>query len=145
VLEEPIRDTKATIQAANLPVLTAFPMRMKQLFQNLVSNAIKYRSPDRPPVITVTARDKGNEYQFSVEDNGVGIEPEYANVIFQAFKRLHTRDEIEGSGLGLSICRKIIEMHGGAIWVESDPGKGSTFYFTIPKPEVRRAQMYGTG
>ena len=145
VLEEPVRDTKAAINTANLPVLTAYPMRMKQLFQNLVSNALKYRSPDRPPVISVSVKDKGNEYQFAVEDNGVGIEPEHAGIIFQAFKRLHTRDEIEGSGLGLSICRKIIEMHGGNIWVESEPGKGSTFYFTIPKPEVRRAPMYGTG
>jgi signal transduction histidine kinase len=117
---------------------------MKQLFQNLVSNALKYRSPDRPPVITVKVKDTGPEFQFAVEDNGVGIDSEHVGVIFQAFKRLHTRDEIEGSGLGLSICRKIIEMHGGNIWVESEPGKGSVFYFTIPKPEQRRAPLYGT-
>jgi signal transduction histidine kinase len=144
VLEEPIRETKATINVASLPVITAFPFRIKQLFQNLISNAIKYRSRDRNPVISVKVKDKGNEYQFAIEDNGCGIEPEFSGVIFQAFKRLHTRDEIEGSGLGLSICRKITEMHGGGIWVESDPGKGSVFYFTIPKPEVRRNVLYGT-
>ncbi len=144
VLEEPIRETKATINAPGLPVINAFPLRMKQLFQNLISNALKYRDASRPPVINIAVKDKGTEYQFSVADNGCGIEPEYANVIFQAFKRLHSRDEIEGSGLGLSICRKIVEMHGGTIWVESEPGKGSTFYFTIPKPEARRMPLYGT-
>lgn len=144
VLEEPIRETKATVSVTPLPVIDAFPFRIKQLFQNLVSNALKYRSRDRNPVISVKVKDKGTEYQFAIEDNGCGIEPEFAGVIFQAFKRLHTRDEIEGSGLGLSICRKITEMHGGGIWVESDPGKGSVFYFTIPKPEVRRNALYGT-
>lgn len=144
ILEEPIRETGATIDAAGLPVVTAFPLRMKQLFQNLLSNALKYRAADRAPVITIKAKDKGTEYQFSVEDNGCGIDPEFANVIFQPFKRLHTRDEIEGTGLGLSICRKIMEMHQGGIWVESEPGKGSVFYFTIPKPETRRAPLYGT-
>ena len=143
VLEEPIEETKATVNAPGLPVITAFPLRMKQLFQNLLSNALKYRSPERAPVITVRSKDMGAEYQFAFEDNGLGIEPEHAGIIFQAFKRLHTRDEIEGSGLGLSICRKIVEMHGGNIWVESEPGKGAVFYFTIPKPEARRAPLYG--
>lgn len=144
VLEEPIRETKATVSVAPLPVINAFPVRMKQMFQNLISNALKYRSPERDPVITVKVKDKGNEYQFAIEDNGCGIETEFASVIFQAFKRLHTRDEIEGSGLGLSICRKITEMHGGGIWVESEPGKGSVFYFTIPKAEAHRNVLYGT-
>ncbi|TAL38784.1 MAG: hybrid sensor histidine kinase/response regulator [Alphaproteobacteria bacterium] len=144
VLEEPIRETNATLNVAPLPVITAFPFRVKQLFQNLISNAIKYRSRDRNPVISVKVQDKGNEYQFAIEDNGCGIEPEFSSVIFQAFKRLHTRDEIEGSGLGLSICRKITEMHGGGIWVESKPGTGSVFYFTIPKLEARRNVLYGT-
>jgi signal transduction histidine kinase len=145
MLEEPIRETGASITTANLPVITAFPLRMKQLFQNLISNALKYRSRERAPVIAIRAKDMGAEYQFAIEDNGCGIEQEHAGIIFQAFKRLHTRDEIEGSGLGLSICRKITEMHGGGIWVESEPGKGSIFYFTIPKPEVRRNLLYGTG
>jgi signal transduction histidine kinase len=142
--EEPVKESGAKIVATNLPVVTAGPLRMKQMFQNLISNALKYRSPDRDLVVTVSAEDKGSEYLFSVADNGLGIDPAHRTTIFQPFKRLHSRDEIEGTGLGLSICRKIAEIHQGRIWVDSEPGKGSVFYFTIPKPEARRFPLYRT-
>ena len=143
--EETIRETGAAVTVGALPDIMGYPLRMKQLFQNLISNAFKYRNPARPLKVLVKGEDRGAEYLFSVEDNGQGIDQEYLGVIFQPFKRLHTRDEIEGTGLGLSICRKITDMHGGRIWVESEPGKGSVFYFTILKREERRMPLYGTG
>ena len=131
-LEEALREHGATMTVENFPVVTAYPLRIKQLLQNLMSNALKYKG-DRPPVVRLNCREEGGEYLFSVADNGLGIEPEYCSMIFEPFKRLHARDKVEGSGLGLAICRKITDMHGGRIWVESRPDQGSTFYFTIPK------------
>jgi len=131
-LEETIAEHKATVTVEALPRIYAYPLRIKQLLQNLVSNALKYKS-DAAPVIRITCEDKGHEYLFSVADNGLGIEDEHKEMIFESFKRLHSRDKIEGSGLGLSICKKIINMHNGRIWVESTAGKGSTFFFTIPR------------
>jgi light-regulated signal transduction histidine kinase (bacteriophytochrome) len=104
-----------------------------QLFQNLVGNAIKFRSKERPPQIHIGMTDAGDFWQFSVQDNGIGIEPQYYERVFQVFQRLHTRREYQGTGIGLAICKKIIERHGGQIWVESQVGQGSTFYFTFPK------------
>ena len=104
---------------------------MGQVLQNLISNAIKFHG-DRSPEIHISARKDGNEWIFSVNDNGIGIEPEYKKQIFEVFKRLHTRTEYPGSGIGLSVSHKIIKRHDGNIWVESEPGEGSTFYFTIP-------------
>jgi signal transduction histidine kinase len=97
----------------------------------LIGNAIKYRAPD-PPRIRVTAEAKGKEWVFSVSDNGIGIAAEHAESVFVLFRRLHTRTEYPGNGIGLSICKKIVERHGGKIWVESEPGHGSTFRFTLP-------------
>jgi light-regulated signal transduction histidine kinase (bacteriophytochrome) len=105
---------------------------MAQLFQNLISNAIKFRGV-KSPHISISARSGDDKWFFSVRDNGIGITPEYYNRIFGIFQRLHTKDEYPGSGIGLAICKKIIEQHNGRIWVESQPGKGTTFYFTIPK------------
>jgi len=131
-LEETARECGATIEVGRLPIVAAYPLRIKQLLQNLVSNALKYRSHDAP-VIRVSCEEREADYLFSVEDNGLGIEPEYRDMIFEPFKRLHSRDKVEGSGLGLAICRKIVDMHGGKLWVEPCPSGGSCFYFTIPK------------
>jgi light-regulated signal transduction histidine kinase (bacteriophytochrome) len=105
---------------------------LQQLFQNLVENAIKYRSPDRTPVVHVTAERQEGEWIFAVRDNGIGIDPEYKERIFGLFKRLHTSDEYSGTGIGLAICQRIVDRYRGRIWVESEPGQGSTFRFTLP-------------
>jgi PAS domain S-box-containing protein len=118
----------------NLPTVNADSSQLVQLFQNLIGNAIKFRKPDKPPKIHVSAHknEENSEYVFSVSDNGIGMEPQYAERIFVIFQRLHTRDMYSGTGIGLSVAKKIVERHGGRIWVESELGEGSTFYFTIP-------------
>jgi chemotaxis family two-component system sensor kinase Cph1 len=104
---------------------------LRQLFLNLLANGIKYRGKDSPE-IHVSARTTGEEWIISVRDNGIGIDPKYANKVFELFERLHTAAEYEGSGIGLAICRKIVQRHGGRIWVESELGHGCTFSFTLP-------------
>jgi light-regulated signal transduction histidine kinase (bacteriophytochrome) len=132
-LQSLIQETGARISYEGLPVLVADPSELLQLFQNLIGNAIKFRRAERPE-IRITAEKKKKEWLFSVEDNGIGIAPQHVEDVFVIFKRLHTRDEYPGSGIGLAICKKIVEHNQGQIWVESQPGQGSRFYFTWPYP-----------
>jgi PAS domain S-box-containing protein len=133
-LEAAIRDSGASISSSDLPRVRMYEFQLEQVFQNLIANAIRYRS-DLPPRIRVAAVRRGAEWVFSVEDNGIGIEPEFQEQIFGIFKRLHTAAEYSGTGMGLAICKRTVEGAGGRIWVESEPGRGSTFYFTIPYEE----------
>ncbi|HQN17515.1 MAG TPA: PAS domain S-box protein [Syntrophobacteraceae bacterium] len=126
-----IESSGAVITRGPLPTLTAIAGQMGQLFQNLIGNAIKFRS-EAPLHIHVSAEQKGSEWVFSVHDDGIGFDPQYSERIFLIFQRLHGKDVYPGTGMGLAICKKIIERHGGRIWSESSPGKGSVFYFTIP-------------
>ncbi len=119
--------------AKNFPRVTCDRIRIGEVFSNLISNAIKYSRKDKKPVIEVGYRDKGEFYEFSVKDNGIGIEKEYHDKVFQIFQRLHAKGEYEGTGAGLTIVKKIIENHDGQIYVESELGEGSRFYFTVPK------------
>jgi signal transduction histidine kinase len=130
-LEAAIQESGAVVEHAQLPVVMADSSQLVQVFQNLIGNAIKFRGT-QPPLIRVSAEARGKEWIFSVADNGIGIAAEHAENVFVIFRRLHTRAEYPGSGIGLSICKKIIEQHGGRIWVESAPGCGSTFKFTLP-------------
>jgi PAS domain S-box-containing protein len=138
ILKEVLSDMRSTIERAGaqihfsaLPLVFMDKVHLSQLFQNLIGNAIKYRSKDVPR-IHISAVACGEMSRFSVEDNGIGIEPEYAEQVFGLFKRLHTNDEYEGTGIGLAICQKIVLRYGGRIWLESKPGYGSAFYFTVP-------------
>jgi len=130
-LQLAIKEAGAEVSWEQLPVITAYRTEMKQIIQNLITNAIKFRKKDTPPQIMIYAIRKEEHWQFSVKDNGIGIDPKHSERIFVIFQRLHTRSEYEGSGIGLSNCRKIAELHGGKIWVESKPGEGSNFSFTI--------------
>ena len=126
-----IGETGCDIEFENMPVVNYDPTQLYQIFQNLVSNALKFHGREKPRVL-LSAVHKNSEWVFSIADNGIGIDPKFFDKIFVIFKRLHTREEYEGTGIGLAICKKIVEGHGGRIWVESSVGKGSTFYFTIP-------------
>ncbi len=126
-----VAESNAVVESDPLPVVNADPLQMAQLFQNLVANAIKFHG-SRPPKVHIGAQRKERAWEMHVRDNGIGIEPQYFERIFMIFQRLHTRTQYKGTGIGLSVCKKIVERHGGKIWVESAPGEGSTFYFTIP-------------
>ncbi|WP_224449932.1 sensor histidine kinase [Haloprofundus salilacus] len=118
----------------SLPTITADRKQLAQVFQNLISNAIEYCDED-PPQIEIGAERNDGEWELRVTDNGIGMRPEQTEAIFDIFQRFHTQDEYPGTGIGLSLCEKIVERHGGEIWVESEPDEGSTFYFTIPTTE----------
>lgn len=131
-LGESIRESDALVTNDELPQVMADQTQLAQVFQNLISNAIKFRD-QKPPLIHISARADGPNWLFSVEDNGIGIDLQYKDKIFVIFQRLHTREEYPGTGIGLALCQRIVNRHGGEIWFDSNPGKGSTFYFTIPK------------
>jgi len=133
-LEVAVEESKAMISHDPLPTIICDEAQVGQLFQNLLSNAIKYRD-GRVPEVHVSSKREGGSWVFSIKDNGIGIEPQYAERIFVVFQRLHTRDKYPGTGIGLAVCKKIVERHGGSIWVESNLGQGATFYFTIPAME----------
>lgn len=127
-----IASAGATVQFTKLPTLVAYPLELRQLFQNLISNALKFKSPKDAPQISISAESSDEVWRFRVQDNGIGIDPAFKEKIFLIFQRLHGRDAYEGNGIGLAHCKKIVDMHGGHLTVDSKVGKGSTFMFTIP-------------
>jgi light-regulated signal transduction histidine kinase (bacteriophytochrome) len=138
VLDRALGDLRAAIDESGahvthdpLPTVSADESQLGQVFQNLIGNAIRFRGED-PPRVHISAEPEGGRWRFSVRDNGIGIDPAYHERIFVIFQRLHKRGEYPGTGIGLPLCKRIVERHGGRIWVESEPQKGSTFYFTIP-------------
>ncbi len=131
LMDMTIKENKADVTYGSLPSLVASRFQMEQLFQNLLSNAIKYKINN--PKIHISAKKQNGEWLFSVQDNGIGIEPQYQNQIFTPFKRLHSNHDYPGTGIGLAFCKKIVEGHGGKIWVKSVPGHGATFLFTLPE------------
>jgi PAS domain S-box-containing protein len=130
-LKASIKENNAQVTFNSLPTISGDRIQINQLMQNLIGNAIKFHGKEDPK-IHISAREFGDEWLFSVRDNGIGIDPNHQEQIFSIFKRLHTRNQYEGTGIGLSICKRIVERHGGHIWVESENGKGSIFYFTLP-------------
>ncbi len=140
VVKEVIADMNASIRASGsnitisrLPVINANRTGLKQLFQNLISNAVKFRKETVHPQIEIGVEETKTDYQFSIKDNGIGIDEQYKNKLFIIFQRLHAPSEYEGTGIGLATCKKIVELHNGKIWIESKPEHGTTFYFTISR------------
>jgi light-regulated signal transduction histidine kinase (bacteriophytochrome) len=136
-----IEESGAIVTHDPLPVVTGDRTQLIQLFQNVIGNAVKYHS-EKSPIVHVacgsrSAPDNKREFLFSVQDNGIGIAPQYADRIFVIFQRLHSPDEYPGTGVGLAICKKIVERHGGHMWVESQLGRGATFYFTLPTTQLK--------
>jgi PAS domain S-box-containing protein len=127
-----MQESGAAVVHDSLPTVFADPGQMTQLLQNLIGNAIKFRDT-KLPLVRISAEEAGDDWTVSVRDNGIGIAPEHAERVFQIFQRLHTRDQYPGTGIGLAVCKKIVERHGGKIWLDSTPGDGTTFYFTLHK------------
>ena len=125
-----IEENKAVFILFDLPDIYCDELQVRQLFQNLISNAIKFRS-DKAPIIKISADKNDRHWLFKIEDNGIGIDMKFKDQVFQIFSRLHAQDKYQGSGIGLSVCKKILERHGGQIWLESTPGRGTTIFFTI--------------
>lgn len=131
-----IEESGAKLHCDQLPTVKGDSSQLLQLFQNLISNAIKFRS-EKPPEIYISAEDSGTAWTLTVRDNGQGFDKKYERRIFIIFQRLHTKEMYPGSGIGLAVCKKIVERHGGRIWVDSEPGKGASFHFTLPKTKIR--------
>ena len=130
-LETIIKTSNATIEVTEMPKLNVYETEMRQVFQNLITNAIKFHKKDTPPEIQVRAKKINGNWKFSISDNGIGIAPVHFERVFDIFQRLHTSEEYEGNGIGLANCKKIVQLHQGKIWVESKLGQGTTFHFTI--------------
>lgn len=128
-----LAEVNGKIVYSNLPKIYGFELELRQLLQNLISNGLKFSRDKECPLVTVSASEDQNEFTFCVSDNGMGIDKKYHDRIFGIFQRLHNKEEYKGTGIGLATCQKIVEMHGGRIWVKSAFGEGSNFYFTIPK------------
>jgi PAS domain S-box-containing protein len=132
-----IEESGAAVEACDLPVVRGDPRQLTQLFQNLIANALKFRTPEKPPHVEVWGERQPDAFwRISVKDNGIGLDPKFSDRVFTIFQRLHTRDEYAGTGLGLAICKKIVERHGGRVWVESKEGEGATFSFTLPAADT---------
>jgi len=127
-----IEEVEASVTHDRLPIVRGDALQMQQLFQNLIANGIKFHRPGVPPLVRVFAERADDQWIFSVNDNGIGIEPQYLERIFVLFQRLHSRAEYPGTGIGLAICKKIVERHGGTLAVHSEQGSGTTFAFTLP-------------
>lgn len=138
-LKQVVEESNAKIIQNNLPILNGFQTEMRLLFQNLISNAIKFRRPNLHPIIHIDAYREETQWKFVMEDNGIGIAEENLEKVFIIFKRLHDRNQYEGTGIGLAHCKKIVDLHGGKIWVESIKGEGSKFLFTIPDQRISTA------
>jgi light-regulated signal transduction histidine kinase (bacteriophytochrome) len=133
----------AVVEIGELPAVNGDDGLLTVVFQNLIANAVKFRRPDRAPRVTIAAERTDGEWQVTVTDNGIGVEPEYADRIFVIFQRLHTRTAYEGTGIGLAMCRKIIEYHGGRIWLgPAPPDGGSRFCFTLPAMEDEEEELH---
>jgi len=143
-LSERVRECRADIRVQpGLPTVAADPVQLEQVFQNLLGNALKFRAPDRAPKVRITGSQEDGRVTFRVSDNGIGIEPAYLDRIFVVFQKLHARDRYEGTGVGLALCEKIVRRHGGRIWVESEPGRGSTFRFVLPAAPGKKEETDG--
>lgn len=136
-IQEKLEATGGTLECGELPCVSADAAQLEKLFLALLDNAVKFCAPDRPPLIHITAELHAGVWKFTVKDNGIGIEEEFQPSVFLVFKKLHRDDEYPGIGMGLAMAKKIVEIHGGRISVESVPGQGSTFAFTLPQQEVK--------
>jgi light-regulated signal transduction histidine kinase (bacteriophytochrome) len=136
-----ITETRAVVTHDALPAVAMRETHLVQLFQNLISNSLKYAKPDRPLQVEVMAQQQGGEWVFSVRDNGIGFDPAHASRIFGLFKRLHNRSDYPGTGIGLAICSRIVEHYGGRIWADAIPDVGATFFFTARQADIRRASV----
>jgi light-regulated signal transduction histidine kinase (bacteriophytochrome) len=135
-LESSIQDSRGEIVCGDLPTVVGDSSLLVQLMQNLIGNALKYHG-EEPPRIRVSAECSRNEWIFTVQDNGIGISPKHFERIFEVFKRLHDEKKYPGTGIGLALCRRVVDRHGGRIWVESEPGRGSAFHFTLRKEPLQ--------